>query len=255
MGHALVDLYTKEELEAMLEQSDSLSNLMHRIGYKCINGSAGKIVKKRLDLLNIDYSKFKLTSRNREKRTFENSFCKNSTASQNYIKKHFRELYTDEYKCTICGLPPKWMGKPLTLTLDHINGDHNDNRLENLRWVCPNCDRQLDTFAGKNIKSYVKEFKISLKRDFNQAYCVDCGKPISYGAFRCMRCQSIKNRKVDGRPPREILKNLIRSQAFTIIGEQYDVSDNTIRKWCKSYNLPFLKKEIQKFSQEEWDKI
>lgn len=47
MGHALVDLYTKEELEAMLEQSDSLSDLMHRIGYKCINGSAGKIVKKR----------------------------------------------------------------------------------------------------------------------------------------------------------------------------------------------------------------
>ena len=76
MGHALVDLYTKEELEAMLEQSDSLSDLMHRIGYKCINGSAGKIVKKRLNLLNIDYSKFKLTSRNREKRTFENSFCK-----------------------------------------------------------------------------------------------------------------------------------------------------------------------------------
>ena len=62
MGHALVDLYTKEELEAMLEQSNCLNDLMHRIGYKCVNGNAGKIVKKRLDLLNIDYSKFKLIS-------------------------------------------------------------------------------------------------------------------------------------------------------------------------------------------------
>jgi hypothetical protein len=255
MGHALVDLYTKEELESMLKQSSCLNDLMHRIGYKCVNGNAGKIVKKRLDLLGIDYSKFKLVSQNREKRTFENSFCKNSTASQNYIKKRFRELYTEEYKCAICGLPAEWEGKPLTLTLDHINGDHNDNRLENLRWVCPNCDRQLDTFAGKNTKSYVDEFKSSLKREFNQAYCIDCGKPVSYGALRCVQCQSIKNRKIDKRPSRETLKDLIRSQAFTVIGNNYGVSDNTIRKWCESYNLPSLKKEIQKFSQEEWDKI
>lgn len=255
MGHALVDLYTKEELKGMLEQSNSLNDLMHRIGYKCVNGNAGKIVKKRLDLLNLDYSKFKLLSQNREKRTFENSFCKNSTASQNYIKKHFREFYTEEYKCAICGLPAEWNGKPLTLTLDHINGDHNDNRLENLRWVCPNCDRQLDTFAGKNTRNYVDEFKTSLKREYNQFHCIDCGKSVSYGALRCIECNSIKNRKIEERPSRETLKDLIRTQAFTVIGDQYGVSDNTVRKWCKLYNLPSLKKEIQKFSQEEWDEI
>ena len=54
------------------------------------------------------------------------------------------------YKCSICGLEPFWNGKELTLTLDHINGINNDDRLENLRWVCPNCDRQLSTFSGKN---------------------------------------------------------------------------------------------------------
>ena len=46
-----------------------------------------------------------------------------------------------EYKCAICGLEPIWNGKPLTLTLDHIDGDHYNDTLENLRWICPNCDR------------------------------------------------------------------------------------------------------------------
>ena len=45
-------------------------------------------------------------------------------------------------KCSICGQQPKWNGKPLIMILDHINGNHRDDRLENLRWVCPNCNYQ-----------------------------------------------------------------------------------------------------------------
>ena len=59
------------------------------------------------------------------------------------------------YKCSICGQEPFWNGKPLTLTLDHINGKNHDNELSNLRWVCPNCDRQLDTFGYKNVKNLI----------------------------------------------------------------------------------------------------
>lgn len=55
------------------------------------------------------------------------------------------------YKCSICGIS-KWYGKSLSLNLDHINGIANDHRLENLRWICPNCDSQSSTFAGRNVK-------------------------------------------------------------------------------------------------------
>lgn len=54
--------------------------------------------------------------------------------------------------CSECGLYPEWNGKPLSLQLDHINGVHNDHRLDNLRLVCPNCHSQSPTYAGKNRK-------------------------------------------------------------------------------------------------------
>ena len=55
------------------------------------------------------------------------------------------------YYCSVCKIEPMWQSKSLTLVLDHINGSNNDNRLENLRFVCPNCDSQLPTFKSKNI--------------------------------------------------------------------------------------------------------
>jgi len=60
-----------------------------------------------------------------------------------------RHKILDESKCAICGVSD-WNGKPLVLRIDHINGINNDNRIENLRWICANCDSQLDTFAGRN---------------------------------------------------------------------------------------------------------
>lgn len=52
--------------------------------------------------------------------------------------------------CSECSCPPVWNGKELNLQLDHINGINTDNRLENLRLLCPNCHSQTSTFAGRN---------------------------------------------------------------------------------------------------------
>ena len=53
-------------------------------------------------------------------------------------------------KCAICGIYREWNGRPLTLVLDHIDGDSTNNRRQNLRLVCPNCDSQLPTFKMRN---------------------------------------------------------------------------------------------------------
>jgi hypothetical protein len=60
-----------------------------------------------------------------------------------------------ENRCVVCGLGPEWNGKPLVMRLDHENGTSDDCRIENLRLVCPNCDSQLPTFAGRNFNSGV----------------------------------------------------------------------------------------------------
>lgn len=60
--------------------------------------------------------------------------------------------------CAICGMIPEWNGKPLTFILDHIDGDATNNRRENLRCICPNCDSQLDTFKSRNKHSTRREY-------------------------------------------------------------------------------------------------
>ena len=91
----------------------------------------------------------------------------------------------------------------------------------------------------------------------NKKYCIDCGKLISNSATRCLVCNGKYNSKSLSEMPitREELKKLIRSKFFTEIGKEFQVSDNAIRKWCKKFNLPSIKKEIKQFSEIEWEKL
>lgn len=63
-----------------------------------------------------------------------------------------RLYFTLDDHCSECDLPPLWNGKKLVMVLDHINGVNNDNRKENLRLLCPNCNSQSDTFSGRNVR-------------------------------------------------------------------------------------------------------
>ena len=83
----------------------------------------------------------------------EEVFCKGATIARHHVKKKILQQDLIEYKCNICGTDPIWYGKPMPLILDHINGVNNDNRLENLRFVCSNCDSQLPTYKSRNIKN------------------------------------------------------------------------------------------------------
>jgi 5-methylcytosine-specific restriction endonuclease McrA len=86
-----------------------------------------------------------------------------------------------EYKCSICGIGGLWNGHDLTLVLDHINGINNDHSIQNLRFLCPNCNSQTATFSGRNVKREVKH-----------KYCSNCGNEISIKSHKevklCRKC-------------------------------------------------------------------
>lgn len=149
MRKRIIDNYSSEEISEIVADSYSFSEALRKIGYKNFGGTNHNTLQKYMDSHNIDYSHFSKQGRRGITRTFENVFCKNSTACRDVVRKWYLKGQYSEYKCSICGIDI-WNDKPLTLRLDHINGKSNDNRLSNLRWVCPNCDSQLPTYCGRN---------------------------------------------------------------------------------------------------------
>lgn len=231
MSKALIDNFTVEELEELVANSTSMQELSRKLGYTTKGNT--KTIMSRLDKYGISIDHFTGIAKEKITRTIENTFIENSNASQATLRRMYLKGNYTPYKCSICGLEPFWNGKELTLTLDHINGINNDDRLENLRWVCPNCDRQLNTFSGKNPHREIKY------NNSEQRYCIDCGKPINRGSLRCVDCAHIAKREIERPEKEELYEMLVECRGnFTVIGRKYNVSDNAIRKWCDTYNLP-----------------
>lgn len=229
-----IEKFTPEEVQKIASECVNMKQFQIALGYGANSGKVDTIIKDFCNKNNISLEHFTNVAVSVGKRTEENIFIKDSTAAQATLRRWYKKGQYTEYKCAICGMEPIWNGEEITLTLDHINGDNRDDRLENLRWVCPNCDRQLDTFAGKN---QIYNNRINKKIKY---YCKDCGKEISAKAERCLECKSKAQRKVANRPSADELKQLLEENNgnFTAVGRLFEVNDNTIRKWCKGYNMP-----------------
>ena len=141
--------YSNEEFQELINESTSFTDLVIKLGYHTKSGAIFKVVQKEIADRGLTVEFMKRTVMIR---TPENIFIKNSTADQKTLRKYYLKGNYSDYKCSICGQDPIWNGKDLTLILDHINGNNKDDRFENLRWVCPNCNIQLDTYGSKNAK-------------------------------------------------------------------------------------------------------
>jgi len=145
---------TKEEFQKVVNECKTYREVLERFGLVVTSGNY-RSLRKRIREDEIDVSNIRGTYTNREfvrKHANEFIFRKDSTVYSETAK---RRLITENlipYKCQKCGNGDNWQGEKLVLIMDHINGDHHDNRLENLRFLCPNCNSQTETFCGRNNK-------------------------------------------------------------------------------------------------------
>ena len=150
---SIIDKFNNEEFSLIVSSNQSISEIAKKLGYKSKGGAVTGVIKKRIQDLNLDvnhFNKYSKSSNQNRYKTLNEILIENSTYTNNTsLKKRLLDEKLKEYKCEICNIST-WLNKPLSLQLDHINGINNDNRLENLRFICPNCHSQTDTFSGKN---------------------------------------------------------------------------------------------------------
>jgi|ERR1035437_2130673 hypothetical protein len=224
---------SKIDLEKLVKLSYCFSDLIKKLEHKISTVTINKYILE----YNINISHFDPYKLQRARagsiiiaKPLVECLLNGTNIQSNDLKKR---LYKEGLKlriCELCGQGEEWQGKHMSLILDHKNGINNDNRIENLRIVCPNCNATLDTHCGKNIKYD------------NKNHCIDCNKEIKRKQKRCKDCNKKacvlkprpNKRKVE-RPPFSQLKQEIDEFGYSATGRKYNVSDNAIRHWERMY--------------------
>ena len=144
-----------QEFIEIVNSSISYSECLRKLGLSTNGGSSTDVLKKRIKELNCSIEHFKRTGGTNNGKTIplNEILIENSNyANISRLKSRLIKEKLIEYKCAKCGNTGEWQGEPLSLQLDHINGNNKDHRLKNLRLLCPNCHSQTETYSGKNSK-------------------------------------------------------------------------------------------------------
>lgn len=150
----------KEDLVKIVNQSKTLAEIIRALGFAVFTAANYRSIQSRMKQDGIDYSHIPIgigSNKNRptaeltKEEALEKWFKVVEFAGANNSRvKFIKKFNLIRYECQKCKNNGNWQGEKLTLQLDHINGVREDNRLKNLRFLCPNCHSQTVTFSGKN---------------------------------------------------------------------------------------------------------
>lgn len=242
-------------IKKLISESVNKTDVLNKLGLKNNGGNYNVLTKFiRVNKINIEY--FQINKSNSKRRshsklkTVEILVVDSPYINTDSLKKR---LYKEELKskrCELCGQDENWQGKKMALILDHINGDRHDNRIENLRIVCPNCNATLETHCrGLNVKKQKStkydECKCGGRKQSKSELCYNCYKD-KISNIRELEIErdrknklpfeeAMKKRRKVQRPSYQQILLEISELGFVGTGKKYNVSDNSIRKWVKMY--------------------
>lgn len=246
--------YTDDELKATIAESFNIAHILRTLQ---LNTVYHYKIKEFIENNNLSTTHFKIVYKH-------TPYNGNKIRSFSSYKKTLLRQGKLVNKCAICNMNPIWNNKPLVLQLDHINGDHSNNSIENLRLLCPNCHTQTDTYTGRNSKKDTiktgnlvienikkdipkKIYEVKKLLDKNTLVenikskefdCINCNNTVTRKSTTgmCSKCYNISARKVD-RPSYQILIDEINKNKINPTARKYGVSNRTILKWVKFYEI------------------
>ena len=230
--------YTKEQAVEAISKSRSWKEVLEKLGLKDAGGNA-RTIKKIALKNNVDTSHFlgqgwSLGKDAINAISVENAFVKNSTLSKNSIKKKIIKFGLIKYICQKCGVANMWQGSSLVLHLDHINGDSKDNRIENLRYLCPNCHSQTPTYCRNGLLLMSKGDKT-----FRSFLCSNCGKAICDNKTgMCRSCWGHKKITIDDLVVTvDVLRDKIKRQKMEDVCNDIGIKVGVLRRICRENNV------------------
>lgn len=225
--------YSVELIQDILNSSSCIIEVLQKLGFKSY--VHWKKLSKFIQENNICLDKFKKNPRpNAKRKSKEELFVKREKSSTKGCNKTIKQKFLNlgnEYRCKACNVTDAYNGKPLVLQLDHINGNNKDNRIENLRLLCPNCHSQTETYARRKVRRIQKHCK--------------CGKPIRDVSEKCSSCYHREAPTVEpfthhpkiNWPSNEELSEMLWKLPTSTIAEHLGVTDGAILLYCKAKNI------------------
>lgn len=262
--------YTKENLEKLVKESESYSDLCRKVGIKPTGGNF-RTLKYYILMFELSIGHFQNKPKSIAKKKELKEILKEDVFySSHKLKLRLIKEGLKERKCEICNLT-NWMEHPISLELHHKNGNNLDNRIENIEIICPNCHANTDFYRGKNkaVSASFEKKRVEcgkLKETLMDnatgnlepsqinnlegaetkhrtpksiKICKNCGIKLSHNDKFCStECYRDFVRKENNIPKvPELLEKFKELHSFIRVGKFYNVSDNAVKKWCIRYGI------------------